>query len=322
MNESSDNAPPRRRSRWKWILGIAACVVLVPLLLDGCGKRELTDADRQEGSGFQFVNLSDGVTRYAWAGPEDGPKVVLVHGLSSPCFIWEKTVTTLADAGFRVLRYDLFGRGLSDRPKCRYTAELYDRQLVELLDAQGVTEPIHVAGLSMGGAISVNFTGRHPERVARLVLFAPAGMNDRTLGMQIVGLPGVGEWVSAVLGDLAYGRYLPRKLSKTPEDLAAYRMEYTRQLGFKGYKRALLSSMRYGPVTGLDAAYRRLGGSGKDVLLFWGTEDNVLPHALHERVQELVPQVKFHSVPGGGHALPYGAPEEVGPVLVAFLEGH
>jgi pimeloyl-ACP methyl ester carboxylesterase len=41
----------------------------------------------------------------------------------------------LANAGYRVLRYDQYGRGLSDRPNIEYTADVYDRQLGELLDA-------------------------------------------------------------------------------------------------------------------------------------------------------------------------------------------
>ena len=55
--------------------------------------------------------------------------VVLVHGFSVPYYIWDSTTTALAAAGYRVVRYDEYGRGLSDRPNVDYTADLYDRQL-------------------------------------------------------------------------------------------------------------------------------------------------------------------------------------------------
>ena len=66
-----------------------------------------------------FIQLSDGVVHYELAGPEDAPVVVLVHGFSVPFFIWDPTFEGLSEAGFRVLRYDLYGRGFSDRPHGR-----------------------------------------------------------------------------------------------------------------------------------------------------------------------------------------------------------
>src|SRR5919109_740116 len=74
------------------------------------------------------------------AAGEDGlSDVVLVHGFSVPFFIYDPTFEFLTRAGFRVLRYDLFGRGFSDRPKARYNIDLFVRQLGELLDGVGFT---------------------------------------------------------------------------------------------------------------------------------------------------------------------------------------
>ncbi len=84
-----------------------------------------------------FVALSDGCTHYELGGPQDGRPVALVHGFSVPYFIWDPTFRFLADSGFRVLRYDLFGRGFSDRPHLRYDIDLFCKQLRELLDILG-----------------------------------------------------------------------------------------------------------------------------------------------------------------------------------------
>jgi pimeloyl-ACP methyl ester carboxylesterase len=55
---------------------------------------------------------------------------VLIPGFSVPYVIWDPTFEDLVEKGFRVLRYDLFGRGYSDRPDAIYDLELFDRQLM------------------------------------------------------------------------------------------------------------------------------------------------------------------------------------------------
>ncbi|MBS1241135.1 MAG: putative hydrolase, partial [Gemmatimonadetes bacterium] len=121
------------------------------------------DAGVREAAGGQFVTLSDGVTHYDISGPADGAPVALVHGFSVPGYIWDSTVAALTGAGYRVLRYDLFGRGFSDRPDVSYDADLYDRQLGELLDSTGFRGRVHVMGLSFGGFVTGTFAGRHLE---------------------------------------------------------------------------------------------------------------------------------------------------------------
>ena len=111
-----------------------------------------------------------------WAGPENGRPVVLVHGFSSPYFIFDTTFEFLVNSGFRVLRYDLFGRGYSDRPRTDYNIHLFVRQLKDLLDALGFKQ-VNLVGLSMGGAISAAFISQYPDHVSRQVLIDPAGAN-------------------------------------------------------------------------------------------------------------------------------------------------
>ena len=109
---------------------------------------ELDEAVRASAPG-SFVRLSDGYTHYELDGPESGQPVVLVHGFSVPYFMWDPTFEFLTESGFRVLRYDLLGRGYSDRPKVRYDIDTFCQQLKELLDILGL-EQINLMGLSMG----------------------------------------------------------------------------------------------------------------------------------------------------------------------------
>src|SRR5258708_5112381 len=119
----------------------------------------MDDAARHSAEASQFggsyVQLADGVTHYGLAGPSDGRTVVLVHGFSVPYYIWDPTFAALTQGGFRVLRYDLYGRGFSDRPAIRYDADLYVRQLRELLGALKIDGPVDLIGVSMGGPVVV-----------------------------------------------------------------------------------------------------------------------------------------------------------------------
>ena len=79
-------------------------------------RLELDDSVRRSAPG-QFARLIDGYTHYEIGGPPDGQAVVLAAGATVPYYIWDPTFAALTGAGFRVLRYDYYGRGFSDRPE-------------------------------------------------------------------------------------------------------------------------------------------------------------------------------------------------------------
>ena len=148
---------------------VGACVYLVlSCWWHDLEREEITDSVRQAASG-RFAHLSDGFTHYEIAGVGSSRTVVLIHGFSVPYYLWDKTFDPLARAGFCVLRYDLYGRGLSDRPNEHYNADLYDRQLSELLTSLRVQTPVDLVGASMGGLIAVTFAARHPGKVRTLL---------------------------------------------------------------------------------------------------------------------------------------------------------
>lgn len=271
----------------------------------------------------QYIALADGVTHYEIAGPEDGQPIVLIHGFSTPMFLWDPTFDALAAAGFRAVRYDLFGRGYSDRPEGPYNADRFDRQLLNLLDELGFSDVrVDLVGISMGGLIAINFADRHPERVRRLGLLDPAGFPmNATLRALALFIPVLGEIIMSVAGDrwiiggLPHDFYL---LHKLPD----YVEKYKKQLPYKGFKRALLSTMRQMDLTGAAEAYARVGAQGRRVLLIWGEHDVTVPFALHERVLAAIPHAEFHPIPEAGHIPHYERPEVVNPILIAFFQAE
>ena len=301
-------------------LGVLA---VCPYIIPGSERVVLDDSLRSQMVGKQFIQLSDGVTHYQWAGPENGPVVVLVHGFSSPSFIWNGQFHTLAEEGFRVLRYDQFGRGLSDRPNIRYDDELYDRQLLELLDAFGIQSPVDLVGLSMGGATTIRFTDHHPERVRRFVLIAPAGFGvELPVVVQLLRIPGLSSWLMRVAGDFIIQRSIDQMASENLELARVIRKEYADQMQYKGYKRALLSTLLHNPLQGLDPVYGRVGKLKKPCALFWGDDDRIVPFDQHKKVQEHIQHIAFHAVPGAGHVVPLERPDLINPPLIAFLKAQ
>ena len=174
--------------RLLFIYGVALVTlfVLVPAALYFTidpERLDLDDAARKSlsSASSRFVRLSDGYTHYELAGPPDGRVVVLAAGATVPYYIWDPTFKALVDAGFRVLRYDYYGRGFSDRPDIPFTQDLYVRQLRELLDAVRITGPFDLGGLSFGGAVITSVAAKYPDRVRSLIYVDPAFRTPQTL---------------------------------------------------------------------------------------------------------------------------------------------
>jgi len=136
-----------------------------------------------------------------WIGPVRGPVAVLIHGLSTPSAVWQDVAQGLANAGYRVLAYDLYGRGFSDAPSGKQDAEFFVTQLDEILADQGLAEDLTLVGYSMGGAIATAFAATEPHRMKRVILLAPAGIETNESGFSRFcrTTPVLGDWVYGVL---------------------------------------------------------------------------------------------------------------------------
>ena len=125
-----------------------------------------------------FATTGDILTYYEDEGPDspsahrDTP-VVLIHGHSADLRLWEPQAPALLGAGWRVVRYDVRGHGRSSVPATGYSWEHYLADLRGLLDHLRV-ERAHLAGISMGGAIALQFALEEPGRVASLALLDSA----------------------------------------------------------------------------------------------------------------------------------------------------
>ena len=288
------------------------------------GEHLVLDARVREALPGKTAWLADGVTYYEIAGQPGGQPVILIHGFSVPNFIWDPTFAALAAAGFRVLRYDLFGRGYSDRPRLPYGRALFVRQLAELMDSAGLQQA-DLISLSMGGPIAAEFSFRFPKRVRKLVFIDPVGF-QLTLpwAIKLLYLPLLGEVVLGLLGRFGVETLLDTMLkdfyapSREARDYFVPR--YLEQMQFHGFKRAILSSLRNGMLAEDLDLYRRLGDGGKPVALIWGEEDRTVPFVNSATFRQLVPQAQFHPIEQAGHIPHFEKPGEVNRIVVDFLQ--
>ncbi len=305
----------------KLAVAVAALMLMVlaaPLLLDG-ESEDLDDARRSAAVG-DFARSSRGLVHYQIGGPADGPRVALVHGMSTPLFTWDAVWAGLTTAGFRVLRYDLYGRGFSDRPiDVDYDQDLYDEQLRELLDFVGWRGAVHLAGLSMGGPIIVEFAARRPQHVASLSLFDPAGFPvNLPATAALIKVPLIGDYLMRVFGDRTIRNNLQSNFydqSLVPD----FAERFLPQMKLRGFKHAQLSTLRHMRLTDMEDRFRRIGELGLPVFLVWGKQDAVVPFANAARLRALIPQTRFLAVEECGHTPNYEKPDEVLPPLIDFL---
>ena len=116
-----------------------------------------------------YATAKDG-TRIYYKDWGEGRPVVLVHGwpLSSDTF--DDAALALAERGYRAIAHDRRGFGRSDQPWAGYDYDTFADDVAAVLDDAGVSDPIALAGFSMGGGEVARFITRHPGRVSHAVL--------------------------------------------------------------------------------------------------------------------------------------------------------
>ena len=290
--------------------------------------RELNEKTRRAADG-SFIQLPDGITHYQYSSPLSSGEglgvreIVLIHGFSVPYFIYDPTFEFLKQSGFRVLRYDLFGRGFLDRPNTNYNLDLFVQQLADLLDALRIARPVSLIGLSMGGPIAAAFTTRYPLRVHKLILIDPIGAKPITLSpiLKAAKIPIIGEVGFGLVG----GESLAKSVASDFFDPALVKQlqsQYIIQMQYKGFKRAILSTIRNNMLGSFMNVYERLGKMDKAILLLWGRNDATVPFEHSKILCAALPFARFHVLDDCGHIPHYEKPDEVNPILLEFLKDN
>lgn len=142
-------------------------------------------------------------------GVKGMPTVLLLHGKNFSGAYWRDTALFLNEKGYGVLMPDQIGFGKSSKPEdYTYSFQQLVENTVAMLDEFALSKVI-VVGHSMGGMLATHLALRHPERVSRLILVNPLGLEDYA---RHVAMRDVSDWEAD-------------ERAQTPEKLIAYQRE-------------------------------------------------------------------------------------------------
>lgn len=296
------------------LVGLALAPILAELL-----RTPMTPAKMALAPG-EIAHLPMGATHFRWSGAQDGPVIVCIHGLSTPSYVFAATERSLAALGFRVLCYDLYGRGFSARVRGNQHAAFFTRQLRSLLKHQDVVGQISLLGFSMGGQIAAAFAAEEDERVDAVILVAPSGLKiaDTTGQSTVWTAPFIGGWMTRIFGGIALRRELieHRSIATVIPDLEDRQASETRMRGFLP---AVLSSRRHLLSRSAQQDHKRIRQDETPVLAIWGTDDPVIPLSAMGQLALANPDAQHVQIAGAGHNLLQTHPTEVARALAGFL---
>lgn len=282
----------------------------------------LTDEVRKTAKDGKFIALPSGVTHYKEEGAGEN-YVVLVHGYATPLFIYDKIADALVKEGYHVFRYDLYGRGLSDRIRTDYTARFLAEQLREFVSATIPGKEFVLVGTSMGGIVTTTYISMFDPPVKKLILLAPAGMRYRVpFIMRLAEKKGIGEILFALAKRRQERACAAEMLKSGAAAQDEYRKKYSYYAQFKGLRSSTLSSLRH-TLLDFDSslrAYEAVGKKGFPVLIIWGTEDKTMPYYQSAEMLKIIPRAKLITYKGSGHIFLYDEGERTSADILDFIK--
>jgi len=223
------------------VLIILAFLILILLIyLFSSFEKGNLDEYRQ-GSEYEFAKLSQGLTAYKDIGNKDNPAIIVIHGATLPSEGFIGFCSGLSAKEYRVICYDQYGRGYSDRPITNYNMQLYTEQLRELLDFLDIKDAI-LYGSSMGAPIAINFSNNYSERILAIGLQVPlVHSNSKVLGL--IKVPVVGNLFLRTFG-IPFAKNRAEQWAHENEGQEEFINRYIAQLSLPGTEYSLLSSIR------------------------------------------------------------------------------
>jgi pimeloyl-ACP methyl ester carboxylesterase len=265
-------------------------------------------------------------THYLKAGEGNAP-VLLLHGggYDSASLSYKHTIGSIS-RHHQVFAPDWPGYGQSDKPEIEYSTEYYVGFLGRLMDVLGLKKA-NLVGISMGGAISLGFSLRSPQRVEKLVLVDSHGLGrevpGRVASFALVRLPLLNKLVWAALGrsrrmvewSLQSVFYDPRavtrelvdevfQVAKKPGAGQAWRSWQRNEIRWRGLRSNFVD---------------RLHEVAAPTLILHGAEDKYVPVAWARRAHTMIKDSELHVLSQCGHWLTLENPGEFNRALSEFL---
>jgi pimeloyl-ACP methyl ester carboxylesterase len=276
-----------------------------------------------------LLDVGGATLHYLDEGPRDAEPLVFVHGNPTWSFYWRHAVRRFRER-YRCVAPDHIGCGLSDKPAdypyrlARHIENL--ERMLEHLELERITLVVH----DWGGPIGLGFAGRHPERVARLVISntaafpGPAPLRIRACRTPLLGALAV-RGLNAFAG-LATVMAVEDPARMTP----AVRRGYLAPYHDWATRIATLRFVEDIPLAPHDASWPALLEverglarlASKPACLIWGEKDWCFTPAYRRGFEQRLPQARVHKAERAGHYVLEDAREQVLEWIEAFLRDH
>jgi 4,5:9,10-diseco-3-hydroxy-5,9,17-trioxoandrosta-1(10),2-diene-4-oate hydrolase len=246
-----------------------------------------------------------------------GPAVVFVHGSGPGVSAYSNffpNYREIAAAGYRAVLPDMVGFGWSSKPTgIDYTLELFTSTLREFLDQLDIRRCVLV-GNSLGGAIAIKLAVDEPQRVERLIVMGPGGLESRETCFR---MPGIHKMVSGFVGEGFDREGLRRLLQLLAYDPAVVTDELVEQRLniLRTQPKDVLARMSIPDLT------PQLGQLRCPLLGFWGIEDQFCPASGYEKILRAVADSRFIMYSRCGHWAMIERAEDFNRNVIGFLKG-
>jgi esterase len=267
------------------------------------------------------VSLHGQRFHYTEWGPPAAPPVVLLHGITGHARTWDDEARLLAERR-RVLALDQRGHGDSDpAPDGDYGDDALLGDLDAFVHALGLGR-VSLLALSLGGRVAINYAGRNPAQVERLVVvdigpeIAPAGR--ARVGTLMATAP---ERFASIEDVITHMRAnAPRYTDAMLRHRAQHAVRPLPGGGFTWkYDRALRDAIRQGRLRVPADLWPQWRAIACPTLLVRGAESDVLSDETAKRMIDALPAARLVVVPDAGHTVPGDQPAAFQALLREFL---
>ena len=264
------------------------------------------------------IQTSYGPTSVRSSGPKDAPPLFLLPGGGISSLMWIPNILGLSSS-YRTYALDsIVDVGLSANTKPVKSAEDLIEWLGEVFELVAPGEKVRLMGLSHGGWLAANYAKRHPERIEKLVLLAPAGWvlpirPAMLMRMMQILLPPRRFFIRR-----SYNWSLPDLAASGPKGLTIIEeMTEDLALAFRCFGIRRLTKMLE-PTVADDESIRSIQAF---TLFVIGENERIysVKDAL-DRLGRIAPQMRTAVIPGAGHDMTWLKPDFVNKIVQGFLE--
>ncbi len=253
-------------------------------------------------------------------GTGSGPTLLMVHGWCG-CSEDFRPLMLALPSDVHAIAVDLPGCGLSDKPDIVYDLPLFLNTLAGFCDARGLSRVVLI-GHSMGGQISLHFTARWPQRVEKLVLIDPYGLEGEQAPWRALANMGGLVDLGFLLNNRLFIEWGVRAnvVYKGTQAVVQAIVDSTAR-GILGWAGARSTARITRGVIGTGVVNDLLPGIRQHALVVWGDHDRMLaPHWAEDFVSQMA-DARGSMVADTGHMPMAEKPAEVAALLEDFLKG-